>query len=222
MKDLRVPQHFRYLNPILDVLRDLGGSGRASEVIDLVIEKMDISEQELEEKIKSGGSRVKNQIQWARLLLSKTGHIDSSRRGVWTSTEKGIKARFNDQELLELYQLRKELGRQLRMSRKQAALSENEVDDQDESESIAVSDYRSSLLEILRTISPSGFERLCQRLLRESGFEQVTVTGKSGDGGIDGIGILQVNPFVSFSVLFQCKRYIAESVNENETPVLRN
>jgi restriction system protein len=35
----------------------------------------------------------------------------------------------------------------------------------------------------------------------------VSVTGKSGDGGIDGIGILQVNPFVSFNVLFQCKRY---------------
>ena len=49
--------------------------------------------------------------------------------------------------------------------------------------------------------------RICQRLLREADFEQVTVTGRSGDGGIDGIGILQVNPFVSFKVLFQCKRY---------------
>ena len=54
---------------------------------------------------------------------------------------------------------------------------------------------------------PNGFERICQRLLRESGFEQVKVTGRSGDGGIDGHGILQVNPFVSFNVLFQCKRY---------------
>ncbi|RLA90040.1 MAG: restriction endonuclease, partial [Deltaproteobacteria bacterium] len=33
------------------------------------------------------------------------------------------------------------------------------------------------------------------------------VTGKTGDGGIDGRGILQINPFVSFKVLFQCKRY---------------
>lgn len=48
---------------------------------------------------------------------------------------------------------------------------------------------------------------MSQRLLRESGFQHVTVTGKSNDGGIDGIGTLQVNPFVSFNVLFQCKRY---------------
>ena len=53
----------------------------------------------------------------------------------------------------------------------------------------------------------AGFERLCQRLLREAGFQQVTVTGKSRDNGIDGEGILEVNPFVTFKVLFQCKRY---------------
>ena len=64
------------------------------------------------------------------------------------------------------------------------------------------------LLDVLTSLPAEGFERLCQRLLRESGFEQVVVTGRSGDGGIDGHGILQVNPFVSFKVLFQCKRYI--------------
>ena len=68
-------------------------------------------------------------------------------------------------------------------------------------------DHRTALLEVIKSLSPGGFERLTQRLLRESGFQQVTVTGKSGDGGIDGIGTLKVNPFVSFNVLFQCKRY---------------
>jgi len=67
--------------------------------------------------------------------------------------------------------------------------------------------YRDNFLEKLKSISPGGFERICQRLLRESGFEQVTVTGKSGDGGIDGHGILEINAFVSFKVLFQRKRY---------------
>ena len=59
-----------------------------------------------------------------------------------------------------------------------------------------------------RCLPPKGFEQLCQRLLRESGFDQVVVTGRSGDGGIDGIGVLKVNPFVAFKVLFQCKRYV--------------
>ncbi len=67
--------------------------------------------------------------------------------------------------------------------------------------------YKTELLNILKSLPPNGFERICQRLLRESGFLQVTVTGKSGDGGIDGHGLLQVNPFVSFKVMFQCKRY---------------
>jgi restriction system protein len=68
-------------------------------------------------------------------------------------------------------------------------------------------DYRVLLMKKLMELPPNGFERLCQRLLRESGFESVTVTGRSGDGGLDGIGVLEVNPFVSFKVLFQCKRY---------------
>jgi len=69
-------------------------------------------------------------------------------------------------------------------------------------------DYRTQLLDTLQTLPPGGFERLCQRLLREAGFEQVVVTGKSGDGGIDGHGVLVLNAFVSFRVLFQCKRYV--------------
>jgi restriction system protein len=61
--------------------------------------------------------------------------------------------------------------------------------------------------DVLKSPPPGGFERVSQRLLCESGFERVIITGKSGDGGIDGHGILQVNPFVSFTVLLQCKRY---------------
>ncbi|KJS32389.1 MAG: restriction endonuclease [Desulfatitalea sp. BRH_c12] len=204
---MRIPQHFRYLNPILEVLRDLGGSGRAGEVVDLVIEKLGISEEELEIKIKSGPSRVKNQIQWARLLLAKTDHIDSSERGVWTLTEKGMKASFSDLDLLNLYDCRKEWNKQHRQKKRTAFVDDPEMKETNEDDLIGEGGYREALLGILRALPPSGFERLCQRLLRESGFEQVTVTGKSGDGGIDGVGILQVNPFVSFNVLFQCKRY---------------
>ena len=63
------------------------------------------------------------------------------------------------------------------------------------------------LLLILQSLTWDGFERVCQRLLRETGFEKVTVTGRSHDGGIDGNGVLQINPFVTFKVMFQCKRY---------------
>ena len=62
------------------------------------------------------------------------------------------------------------------------------------------------MLQRVQTIDPAAFERLCQRLLRESGFTRVEVTGKSGDGGIDGAGVLRMN-LISFQVLFQCKRW---------------
>lgn len=87
-------------------------------------------------------------------------------------------------------------------------VSEAKISHGDDSIAPEDEDHRIALMQLLRSLPPGGFERLCQLLLRESGFERVTVTGKSGDGGIDGIGILQMNPFVSFKVLFQCKRYL--------------
>jgi restriction system protein len=205
MEDTKVPQHFRYIIPIIEVLKDLGGSGRAGEVSDLVVEKLSIPDEELNETIPSGQSRVRNQIQWARFMLVKAGYLDSSTHGVWALTEKGFKLEITDDFLLDLYEQRKQLGKEYRKQRKQEATGDDTEDLDDVAE--VSTDYKSEILNTLKSLPPVGFERICQRLLRESGFEQVNVTGRSGDGGIDGIGVLQVNPFVSFKVLFQCKRY---------------
>jgi restriction system protein len=209
MAKQNLPQHFRYINPIINVLRESGGSGRSSEVTDMVIEELNISDDELEDTLRSGGSRIKNQIHWARMVLVKIGFIDSSQRGVWSLTEKGLTTDLSIGDLVHLYRTRHKwmgIGNKKQKTSKEttADKSINESEDESLPES---TDYRADLLNILKSLSPSGFERICQRLLRESGFEQVKVTGKSGDGGIDGHGILQVNPFVSFNILFQCKRY---------------
>ena len=92
-------------------------------------------------------------------------------------------------------------------ARKKAAQGTVESPVPEEAEAAADTDHKFLLLELLKKVSPEGFERICARLLRESGFEKVTVTGGPKDEGIDGLGILQVNPFVSFKVFFQCKRY---------------
>jgi len=213
MQDFRVPQHFRYIIPVLEVLKELGGSGRAGEVVDLVVEKLDIPDHVMNETIPSGQSRVRNQIQWARFFLVKTGYVDSSKRGVWSLTEKGLNAALSESDLLELYDQRKLMEKEYREQRLQAQQISQDLPEPDEdadalvAESVEHRDYKAALLTKLMNLPPSGFERICQRLLRESDFEQVTVTGRTGDGGIDGIGVLQVNPFVSFKVLFQCKRY---------------
>ena len=209
MTNQKLPQHFRFINPIIEVLRELGGSGRSSEVTDVVIEKMNISDDELEDLLQSGQSRIKNQIHWARMVLVKIGFIDSSQRGVWSLTEKGLNADLSKDDLVHLYKTRKQwMGIGNRKVKVEVESTAKDIADDSEDENLQGSvDYRAELLNILKSLSPSGFERICQRLLRESGFAQVKVTGKSSDGGIDGHGILQVNPFVSFNVLFQCKRY---------------
>jgi restriction system protein len=209
MSNQNLPQHFNYINPIIEVLRESGGSGRSSEVTDMVIEKLSISDVELEDTLKSGGSRIKNQIHWARMVLVKIGFIDSSQRGVWSLTEKGLNTDLSRDDLLHLYKTRRlwmDIGNRKQKDVEESTVQKISDECVDEIPPEAV-DYRTELLNILKSVSPSGFERICQRLLRESGFEQVKVTGKSGDGGIDGHGILQVNPFVSFNILFQCKRY---------------
>jgi len=69
-------------------------------------------------------------------------------------------------------------------------------------------EWKGKLLNIISThLSPNAFERLVQRILREKGFSQVEVTGRTGDGGIDGVGIAKINGILSFHIIFQCKRY---------------
>ena len=85
---------------------------------------------------------------------------------------------------------------------------EDDIDSNDDVEfPDEVKPWRQQLANVLQNMDPYGFERLSQRLLRECGFTQVSVTKKSGDGGIDGTGKLKINGIVSFNVAFQCKRY---------------
>jgi restriction system protein len=198
------PQFIRFFRPIIEVLLESGGSATSSEVTDKVIERMKISVEEQSVILKSGQSRVYNQVHWARLYLVNGGIIDASKRGVWTLTELGnrIDAKTFDARAFFKTVYAKQVSKKNASAESEGESAVAEVQRREPDD-----DYKVSLLAIIKGLPPGGFERLCQRLLREHKFEQVTVTGKSGDGGIDGVGILQVNPFVSFTVQFQCKRY---------------
>lgn len=196
-------QFAQYINPLLVVLKDLGGSARSSEAKAAVADHLQLPEEVVEDRLESGSSRLDNQVSWARYYLVRAGYIDSSRRGVWALTEKGRNVgALSDEEIKGLVQdVVAKWGRRAKQT------AELVKDGSEPPSDEAPDDYRSRLLALLKDLPPAGFERLCQRLLREAGFEQVTVTGRSGDGGIDGIGVLELNAFVSFKVLFQCKRY---------------
>jgi restriction system protein len=176
-------------------------------VTDRVLDRLKISEQEQEETTSNGHSRVRNQIGWARFYLAKAGYLDASQRGVWSLTEIGRTAKLDADDVQTMFKdVRKKFPRKA-AAPDSAADTVEEEEDADVETAEEVKDCKVRLLEILRALPPSGFERICQRLLRESGFQQVVVTGASGDGGIDGHGVLEVNPLVTFKVLFQCKRY---------------
>ena len=197
----------RWFGPLLDALRDLGDSGRPREVSARIAKKLVLPDELLDQTLKSGGNKFHNQVAWARQYLVWEGLLDSSKHGTWTLTARGRNAHLGDKEAREIFlkwvSIHAENRKQKR-DEQEAGIDvlspEDRVEDQEDNEKL-------DLLSTLRSISPAGFEKVCRELLRESGFSNVEVTGGSADGGIDGFGTLEINPFVSFRVLFQCKRY---------------
>ena len=130
--------------------------------------------------------------------------MDGSTHGVWALTPTGYEPTLNDAAARKLFLKWVKIHA---AAKRKGGGEEDAAAVADDVDAVEDQDHKYLLLELLKKVTPEGFERVCARLLRESGFEKVTVTGRPKDGGIDGIGILQVNPFVSFKVLFQCKRY---------------
>lgn len=194
----------KWFGPLLEALRQLGGSGRPREVSDKIAINLNLPEEKLEETLKSGQTKFQNQVAWARQYLVWEGLLESSKHGVWSLTQKGEKTKLNEIESREIFLKWVDIYRKSR-----SGTSEKEIiEEQEKSEpELIQTASQTDLLTVLQSLSPNGFERICQMLLRESGFENVVVTGQSHDGGIEGFGTLEINPFVSFKVLFQCKRY---------------
>jgi len=205
VKQAEGAQFVQWFGPLLDALRALGGSGTPNEVVDKISATLGLPDEQLNEVLPSGELRFRNQVAWARFYLVREGLLDSSRRGVWSLTEKGRTTSLSADDSRATFLKWVKIFSDERKKKK--GVSEPPEEQIAEGTGAPSRNYRERILEILRALPPDGFERLSQRLLRESGFTQVTVTGRSGDGGIDGYGTLQINPLVSFRVLFQCKKY---------------
>jgi restriction system protein len=201
---MKLPTFDSLMNPLLRALRALGGSGSVDEIYDKVVELESIPEDvlgKLHDPEKSNQSEVAYRLAWARTYLKKYGLLENSIRGVWALTPKAKEVvEVDSADVVKLVRglAKKQVPKKKRTSKKDAP---GDSPDED-------AEWREKLHHILtKTLDPSAFERLTQRLLRESGFVQVEVTGRSGDGGIDGKGIARIHGFMSFHVFFQCKRY---------------
>lgn len=215
----------KWFGPLLDALRDLGDSGKPREVSDRIAQNLNLPDEVLDATLKSGGGKFHNQVAWARQYLVWEGLLDSSKYGTWRLTPKGKETQINEEEAREIF--RKWVAIHQEARKKAAEEKEKEEDaaaSQDESTNEELpNEEEYDLLQVLQALSPVGFEKVCRELLRESGFENVEITGGSADDGIDGYGTLEINPFVSFKVLFQCKRYKAgNTVGRSQVGDFRN
>lgn len=204
MSSPAVPSQYELMWPTLEALKTLGGSGRVEEILETVVEQQGFSETQLAVRRKNDDrmSRIEYHLAWARNGLKQVGAVENSSRGVWAITERG--RHMGEAEVLsEVRAWRAEYSRRYHAQKRSEAADQAELDEDLIGDD---PDWTEDLLECLLALAPDAFERLAQRILREAGFRNVEVLGKSGDGGIDGVGVYRIS-LVSFPIYFQCKRY---------------
>ncbi len=198
MTKVQIPTFDTLMNPVIQAVKSLGGSGTIEEIDGGVAEIAKLSDEQLEtlhDPEQGGQTEFEYRLAWTRTYLKKYGVLENSSRGVWALTPKGMQLDQVDPRVV-----RREV--QAQRKKEPGVLEGSEAGELE-----AETSWRDELMNTLSGIEPPAFERLVQRLLREAGFIQVEVTGRSGDGGIDGKGIMRLGGMLSFHVIFQCKRY---------------
>lgn len=195
MQKVSVPKFDELMIPVLRALKALGGSGSNEELHDWVADHLSMSTEQRDLPHGDGTTtELRYRLAWARTYLKSFGAINNSERGVWTLTDAGEGLSEAD-----VNHIKKSVRTKRAEDRKGTAQQHDEEVEEG-------GDWTERLISAVQDMTADGFERLCQRILRESGFIRVEITGRSGDGGIDGIGVLRVN-LVSFHVLFQSKKW---------------
>ena len=203
---MKIPNQIELMSPTVDALRELGGSGSIHEISEVVIRQLNLPD-DVSQELQGQGPRTKLELRlgWARTRLKHAGLIDNSIRGVWNLTPTGIQLDRNDPEAVSKHYSKYQQRRGSKIN--DGAMPQRDELDGDQSPVEEGEDWRERLLLTLQAMQPEAFERLCQRLLRESGFMEVEVTERSGDGGIDVMGIVRFAGLISFPVVVQCKRF---------------
>ena len=200
-----IPGYAALIEITFAALKSLGGSGKNNEINDKAAELLELSDEviSIPHLNSSSLSEINYRLAWARTILKNYGAIENSARSVWSIT-----TNFSDIEKVDGDYIEK--NHHKRTPTKAENRDEN-YEKQMEEDGVEIPEevrpWRKKLYNVLIHMNPYSFEKLTQRLLRECGFDDVRVTKKSGDGGIDGTGKLKINGIFSFNIAFQCKRY---------------
>lgn len=199
-----LPTYIEMMKPVLEALKELGGSGSIEEINEKVYKICNFSNEVLQIPHGTAGlsTEIDYRLAWSKTYLKKAGYITNSGRGVWSLNNINIDiSRINHKAIAKAIQEGKiplDVETFMDLDNNTDAIIDTTTEEVD---------WKETLLGTLQNIKPDAFERLAQRILRESGFTHVEVTGKSGDGGIDGKGIVKISGLLSFHIIFQCKRY---------------
>lgn len=199
MAKVIIPTYDALMNPLIQALKELGGSATIEELNSKTAEIAGLTDEQMEvlhNPAEGGRTEVEYRLAWSRTWLKRYGLLENSSRGVWSLTAKGNQVDKVDE---------REVVRVVRDQIKKGQDTKKNIEVEDDE--LPENNWRDELWDTIIKISPAAFERLTQRILRESGFIQVEVTGRSGDGGIDGKGIVRLGGLLGFHVIFQCKKW---------------
>ena len=201
-----IPPYSELLWPALCAVRELGHSAKLEEIDERVIEAQGFDDDQLAILHKDGPrNEIEYRLAWARTYLKGMGALANPARGTWVTTELGKS--LTEADIVPLRKAYLTTLAEARKKKKKAAQEAGaDLELADEGVDGETEDWREELLQVLLKMDPTGFEHLAKRLLRSAGFINASVTGGSGDGGIDGVGVYRLS-LVSFPVYFQCKRY---------------
>lgn len=201
MPEQSFPRDDQLMWPIITAMRELGGSARNPEIEQKVIELEKYSDEIIEmPHTNSRQTKLQYRLAWARTRLKNVGALESRETTLWVLTEKGWN--ITQSNLQTEYKNFRTKEKELRNQARKVA----DIATDDEDDAVDGEPWIDEMLDLIKSLSPLGFENLCQRILREHGFENLQLTGGSNDKGIDGRGTWKMG-LLSWDVIFQCKRY---------------
>lgn len=210
---------------VLRALKALDGAAAPKEVSDWIAADLSLSSETTEALLKSGSTRFHNQVQWARQYLVWEGLLGASKRGIWNLTDAGAAAELSESQPHEIFLkwVKIHAARRKKKSKSEGDYStDTDNADEDAVSEAPVDVFRADLIGLLREFDPEGFEKFITHLLLEMGFERAEHTQFSRDGGIDGYGLMRVSEFISYRVVYQCKRYSSKAVSRADVGDFRN
>lgn len=183
----QLPTRNELMIPTIEAIKQLGGSANTEEIFEKIVENLKLNNALLEVvNGKTGQSDLQYNLSWVRTILKNQGILEKGGKGIWV---------LKENKPIELIK-----SKENKLKKSEEREADEEVADEQ--------NWKTEVLNIIvEKMTPHAFERLIQRVLREKGFAQIEVVGRSGDGGIDGKGIAKINGILSFHIIFQCKRY---------------